>query len=284
MVEVAGREVKVTNPDKVYFPARADEARPRPLLLRVGDLTLSGIRLRPSNRQTDVWTASMASRSSRSACPTAARLAVDGDGVLPERSDGEELCPTDVAHVAWAVNLGCIELHPWPSDASISTIPTSSASTSIPNPTSRGTRCARWPAACATCSTSTASWAAPRPRQPRHPRPRARRGQRDFEVRRAVLALAREVERRLPDIATTAWWKRTGSRRLSSTTTRTPATARWPRRIRPCVPNARGLRPLPLGRPRLDVSRRPSPCAPCRAGWRPSAATRTRPSTIAPAT
>jgi DNA primase len=52
---------------------------------------------------------------------------------------------------------------------------------------------------------------------------------RNFEqVRRAALALAREVERRAPDLVSSKWWKeeRRGS---SSTTTRTLRTGPWPR-------------------------------------------------------
>ena len=33
---------------------------------------------------------------------------------FPSGRSAEELCPTDVAHVIWAVNLGCLELNPWP--------------------------------------------------------------------------------------------------------------------------------------------------------------------------
>ena len=74
---------------------------------------------------------------------------------------------------------------------------------------SAGTRCAarRW--SCATCSPSTGC-AATRRRRARRASTSTSASSRawDFlEVRRAALALAREVERRAPDLATSKWWK-----------------------------------------------------------------------------
>ena len=53
---------------------------------------------------------------------------------FPSGRSAEELCPVDVAHIAWAANLGCLDLNPWPVRRATSTIPTSCASTSIPQP------------------------------------------------------------------------------------------------------------------------------------------------------
>jgi DNA primase len=33
---------------------------------------------------------------------------------FPSGRSAEELCPVDVAHIAWAANLGCLDLNPWP--------------------------------------------------------------------------------------------------------------------------------------------------------------------------
>lgn len=65
----------------------------------------------------------------------------------------------------------------------------------------------------------------------------------DFvEVRRAGIALAREVERRAPDAVTTSWWKEERARVSSSTSTKTPATAPWRRPIRCVLPRSRRYR------------------------------------------
>ena len=54
-------------------------------------------------------------------------------------------------------------------------------------------------------------------------------------VRRCALAFAREIERRAPELVTTAWWKEERGEKSSSTTTRTLATAPSP----PRTPSAR---------------------------------------------
>jgi DNA primase len=33
---------------------------------------------------------------------------------FPSGRSADELCPVDLAHIVWAVNLGCIDLNPWP--------------------------------------------------------------------------------------------------------------------------------------------------------------------------
>ena len=102
-----------------------------------------------------------------------------------------------------------------------------------------------------------------------------------IEVRRATIALAREVERRRPDLVTTAWWKEERGSGSSSTSTRWPATARSPARTR-CGPT-RGppSRPRSPGTSCPTSTRTTSTCAPCRPGS-PSAATRTPASTTSP--
>ena len=65
-----------------------------------------------------------------------------------------------------------------------------------------------------------------------------------LDVRHAVIGIARELERRLPDLVTTAWWKGGAGRRSSSTTTRPAGTG----------PSRRPYSPRPL--PGAPVSRR----------------------------
>ena len=128
---------------------------------------------------------------------------------FPSGRHARELVPNDAAHLVWGVNLGVIDWNPGRCAAPTSTIPMSCASTSTPGPRCRSRRCARSRSACARCSRSTGCAA--------FPRPRARAAftstcgscpSTSFtEVRRAALALAREVERRMPGRATSRWWK-----------------------------------------------------------------------------
>ena len=81
-----------------------------------------------------------------------------------------------------------------------STTPTSCGSTSTPSPASPGTTSGRWRSSCATPSPTSASSAGRRPRARRgiHVNVRIERRWTFPEVRRAALALARDVERRAP--------------------------------------------------------------------------------------
>ena len=90
-----------------------------------------------------------------------------------------------------------------------STIPTSCASISTPARACRSRRCARSRWACARCSRSTACVGFPKTSGSRgiHMYVRIEPEQSFEEVRRAALALAREVERRMPGRATSRWWK-----------------------------------------------------------------------------
>ena len=90
-----------------------------------------------------------------------------------------------------------------------STTRTSCAWTSTPCPACRGRRCARWRWSCASRSQASASSAGRRPpaRAGIHVNVRIEPRWTYPQVRRAALALARDVERRAPSIATSKWWK-----------------------------------------------------------------------------
>jgi DNA ligase D-like protein (predicted polymerase) len=210
MVEVADREVKVTNPDKVYFPARGETKLDLVQhYLLVGEGALRGVHMRPTvlKRFPDGATGEMffqkrvpAKRPDWLQTATVA---------FPSGRTAEELCPTDLAHLVWAVNLGCLDLNPWavrrwdvdhPDELRVDLDPQPGVSfddvravagvvrdvlgehgmTSYPKTSgSRGIH---------VNVRIVASW--------------------DFtQVRRAALAMAREVERRIPDRATSKWWK-----------------------------------------------------------------------------
>ena len=127
------------------------------------------------------------------------------------------LVAADVAHVAWAVNLACLGFHVWPQPAPTTpSTPTSCAWTSTRSPARASPRRARPPGSSRRCSTSSAS--------PRFPKTTGNRGLHvyvrlqprwdSYEVRSAAVAVARELERRRPDILTAAWWKEERGERI----------------------------------------------------------------------
>ena len=171
-----------------------------------------------------------------------------------------EAALTDAAHLVWAVNLGNIDLNPWPVRRSDLDHPDELRIDLDPQPGVDVVRSPRGGACATTSSTSTGCVGWPKTqRLARHPRLRPHRAEWSFtEVRRAALALAREVERRMPDAR-----RRRGGRRSasasSSTTTRTRATARSPRLLGPGGARRAGLVPAALGRGGRRRARRPAP-------------------------
>jgi DNA primase len=121
----------------------------------------------------------------------------------------DELCPADLAHVAWAAQMGTIVFHPWPVRAAAVDNPDELRIDIDPQPTNT------FDDVVSTAQVfrevlSDLGWIG-------YPKTSGGRGvhlyvriapQWSFvEVRRAAIALAREAERRSPDTITTSWWK-----------------------------------------------------------------------------
>ncbi len=127
-LEVAGHTVRVSNPDKIYFPDRGfTKLDVVQYYLNVGDGILRALRERPTTLER--WPGGVIPGAKLST-----RMDHTGDafyqkrlptkGVpewiesaeikFPSMRTAEELCPVDLAHVAWAAQLGTIVFHPWP--------------------------------------------------------------------------------------------------------------------------------------------------------------------------
>ena len=114
-VEADGHTVTVTNPDKVFFATRGetklDLVR---YYLAVGPGALVGVRDRPTVLKRFPHGAEgeffYQKRVPTSRPPWIETVTV----AFPSGRFAEELCPVDVAHIAWAANLGCLDLNPWP--------------------------------------------------------------------------------------------------------------------------------------------------------------------------
>ena len=209
-IEVAGHEVRLSNPGKVYFPKRGiTKLDLVEYYLAAADAALVHLRERPDGdealRQGDRGGADLA--EARAAEDP--RLAADRDGVVPVGRTAEELCASDAAHLVWAINLGVIDFNPWPArrddldhpdELRVDLDPTPGVGVGRRAPGRAGGR--------ATCSTSTSCAATRRlaAREGIHVNVRIEPEWDFTEVRRAALALAREVERRTP-LATSKWWK-----------------------------------------------------------------------------
>ena len=209
-VEVDGRTVKVSNPDKVFFSTRGETKLD---LVRyyfaVGPGALRGVRERPTVLKRYPNGAEgeffYQKRVPASHPPWLETVTV----TFPSGRHAEELCPVDVAHILWAVNLGCLDLNPWPVRRSDVDHPDELRVDLDPQPgvPFEAVRRVALEARAVLEEHSLVGFPKTSGSRGIHVNVplEARWGFTD--VRRAALALAREVERRLPDIATSAWWK-----------------------------------------------------------------------------
>ncbi len=228
-LEVAGRTVRITSPDKMYFAERGitkiDVAR---YFVSVGDGILRALKDRPTTLER--WPsgvfegARLSTRAdNRGDAFYSKRVPVGAPDYVqrveitfPSGRTAEEVCPTELAVVAWAANLGTLRFHPWPVTSADVDHPDQLRIDLDPQP---GTDFA------------DAARVAPRVREllaefdlKAFPKTSGGRGLHLYvpiepvktfvEVRRAVIALGRELERRMPTEVTMSWWKEERGERL----------------------------------------------------------------------
>jgi len=209
-VEVAGHTVAISNPDKVFFPARGetklDLAR---YYAAVGEGALLGVRDRPTvlkrfpeGAMGDFF---FQKRVPANRPPWLSTVTVS----FPSGRTAEELCPTDVAHLLWAVNLGCLDLNPWPVRASDLDHPDELRVDLDPQPgvPFAVVRDVALEVNALLVEMGMVGWPKTSGSRGIHINVRIRSEWGFLEVRRAALALAREVERRMPTAVTSKWWK-----------------------------------------------------------------------------
>ena len=112
------RTVKVTNPDKTYFSG-LPEGKGRKLdlveyYLAVGDGIVRGLRERPTVLKRHPGGAETEAIYQKRVPDNRPPWLETVTVTFPSGRNATELCPVDVAHVAWAANLGCLDFHPWP--------------------------------------------------------------------------------------------------------------------------------------------------------------------------
>jgi bifunctional non-homologous end joining protein LigD len=209
-LDVAGREVTISNPEKVFFPqtgrTKLDLAR---YYLAVADGALRGVAGRPMALKRFVNGAEGEFFFQKRA-PTSRPDWIEVVELrFPSGRTADEIVVRDAAQLAWIVNLGCIDLNPHPVRASDLEHPDELRVDLDPVP---GVEWAQirdvalvtrevvedmglvgWPKTSGSRGIHVYCRIEPRWTFP--------------EVRRAALALAREVERRAPDLATSKWWK-----------------------------------------------------------------------------
>jgi DNA ligase D-like protein (predicted polymerase) len=210
LLSVAGREVAVSNPRKVLFPqtghTKLDLAR---YYLAVSDGALRGAGGRPNVlvRYPDGIDGEFfyQKRAPRSRPEWLQVVALR----FPSGRSAEEIVPGDAAALVWMANLACLELHPHPVRADDLDHPDELRVDLDPVPGVAWTQVLEVAQIVRHTLTDfgLTGWPKTSGSRGMHVAVRVERRWTFDEVRRAALALAREVERRAPGLATSKWWK-----------------------------------------------------------------------------
>jgi bifunctional non-homologous end joining protein LigD len=210
LLEVAGREVAITNPDKVFFPAldltKLDLVR---YYLAVADGALRGVGGRPMALKRYVNGAEGEFFFQKRAPQSRPEWIETVELRFPSGRTAHEIVVGDAAQLAWIVNLGCIDLNPHPVRAADLEHPDELRVDLDPMPGIPWEQILEVAQATREVLTEhgLVGWPKTSGSKGFHVYVRLERRWRFREVRRAAVALAREVERREPDIATSKWWK-----------------------------------------------------------------------------
>lgn len=205
-----GREVRVTNPDKSYFSrARLSKLDLVRYFLSVAPGALAGIRDRPLVLKRFVDGAEgepFYQKRAPARRPDWLRTVTLS---FPSGRTAEELVVDDAAGLAWVVNLGCIELHPHPVRANDLDHPDELRIDLDPTPGVPWANVRRVALEVKTFleEVGLRGWPKTSGSRGMHVNVRIRPQWTFTEVRRAALALSRQIERRMPELATSKWWK-----------------------------------------------------------------------------
>ena len=209
-LEVAGREVRISSPGRVVFPqaghTKLDLVH---YYLEVAEPAVLHLRDRPTVMKRYIEGADAEPVWQKRVPDKRPEWLQTATVQFPSGRSATELCPNDAAHLAWAVNFGVIDFNPWPSrrpdldhpdELRVDLDPTPEATWADVRSVALVVRevldehgLVGWPKTSGSRGIHVYVRTVP---------------EHDFtEVRRAALALAREVERRVPELATTKWWK-----------------------------------------------------------------------------
>jgi DNA ligase D-like protein (predicted polymerase) len=210
IIEAAGRQVTITNPDKVFFPrtghTKLDLVR---YYMAVAEGAIRGVYGRPMALKRFVNGAEGEAFFQKRAPTSRPEWIETVELSFPSGRTAEEIVIRDAAQLAWIINLGCIDLNPHPVRTSdldhpdelrIDLDPVPGVSWGqirevaiVSREVLKDFGLVGWPKTSGSRGIHVYARIEPRWTFP--------------QVRRAALAVAREVERRAPEIATSRWWK-----------------------------------------------------------------------------
>ncbi len=232
-VDAGGREVRVSSPDRVIFP-ETERSRAITKLdvvnyyLSVGDGILRALERRPttlerwpkgvhpgivlSTREKGGGDAFYQKRIPRGAPDYVQTARIQ----FPSGRNADEVCPTELAVVAWAGQMGTITFHPWPVRSDDVDHPDELRIDLDPQPGTDFADAVRVAAEARQLLDELGYRGFPKTSGGRgiHIYARIEPRWTFTDVRHAAIAFGRELERRLPDQVTTKWWKEERGERI----------------------------------------------------------------------
>jgi DNA ligase D-like protein (predicted polymerase) len=211
VLDIDGREVRITNPDKPYFSrdvklSKLDVVR---YYLSVAGGAVAGVRDRPNMLKRFVDGAEQSPFYQKRAPDNRPDWLRTVTLSFPSGRTAEEVVVDDTAGLAWIVNLGCIELHPHAVRTNDLDHPDELRIDLDPGPG------VEWPDVRSVAmevknlleEVGLRGWPKTSGSRGMHVNVRIQQRWSFAEVRRSALALSREIERRAPKLATSKWWK-----------------------------------------------------------------------------
>jgi DNA ligase D len=233
MVDAGGRDLRVSNPDRVIFPATDRTAQVTKVdivnyYLAVEEGIMRALRLRPttlerwpkgvhpgivlSTREKGGGDAFFQKRVPRGAPDYLETATIE----FPSGRTADEICPTEIAVVGWAAQMGTITFHPWPVRREDVDHPDELRIDLDPQPGTDFEDAVRVAAEARALLEELGYRGFPKTSGGRgiHVYVRIEPRWSFTEVRHAAIAFGRELERRLPDEVTTRWWKEERGERI----------------------------------------------------------------------
>jgi bifunctional non-homologous end joining protein LigD len=210
VVEVSGRELRVSNPGKLFFPqAGLTKMDLVNYYIECEEAVVRHLRDRPTVMKR--WVDGVEGKPffQKRVPDTAPEWLQTATVTFPSGRHARELVPNDAAHLVWGVNLGVIDWNPWPVRRADLDHPDELRVDLDPGPEVPFAEVREVALAARDVLDEHGLRGFPKTSGSRgvHIYVRLLPEQSFEEVRRAALALAREVERRMPGRATSRWWK-----------------------------------------------------------------------------
>jgi DNA ligase D len=217
VIEVAGRELAITHPDKVFFAERKDTKLDLVRFYQeVADPLLGAMAGRPVLLQRFPNGAGGSSFFQKRVPDSRPDWLETTIVETPNGTTSRALVAADMAHILWAVNIACLGFHVWPTKAAdpehadelrIDLDPTPGVTFPMVREAAQEVKALMDGVGVVALPKTTGNRGI-------HVYVRLQPRWTSYEVRSAAVAVARELERRRPDLITAAWWKEERGRRV----------------------------------------------------------------------